>query len=199
MPDNNEKASRFLQAMSKYAKKQQNKVYEEIKELEQDEINNVETKITRDINNMIQTELSKMKNSIEVVISNKESELKKDLSNKRQEMLEEIFDECKLKLVRYSQKSEYLKDLKKSAFDIFNVFRDFDDIELYLKEIDLKYADIIKGIFNNNCKIFSDEYIEIGGISGYSGKLGLFIDETLDSKLKEQRKWFIGKYGFELF
>ena len=87
--------------------------------------------------------------------------------------------------------------MKEYAKEISKVLES-TDTKLFVKADDLKYSDMIRENFGRNCEIYSDEDIQIGGIRGYSEKLGMMSDETLDSSLEKQRDWFIQKYGSEL-
>ncbi len=193
----NDIASRFLKSIDKYARQQQSKIEEEIQNIEKSELEKSESRIIEDINNMIQKELISMKNKISVDISHKELECRKNLARKRQNMLNEMFDICAKELIQYTKTSEYVEKIKEYAKTISKVLGS-TDTKLFIKHEDLKYSDLIKESFGRNCEIYSDEDIQIGGIRGYSEKLGMMSDETLDSSLEKQREWFIQKYGSEL-
>lgn len=193
----NDIASRFLKSIDKYARQQQSKIEEEIQDIEKSELEKSESRIIEDINNMIQKELISMKNKISVDISHKELECRKSLARKRQNMLNEMFEICTKELIQYTKTSEYVEKIKEYAKAISKVLGS-TDTKLFIKHEDLKYSDLIKESFGRNCEIYSDEDIQIGGIRGYSEKLGMMSDETLDSSLEKQRDWFIQKYGSEL-
>ena len=193
----NDVASRFLKSIDKYTRQQQSKIEEEIKDIEKSELEKSESRIIEDINNMIQKELISMKNKISVDISHKELECRKSLAKKRQNMLNEMFEVCTKELIQYTKTSEYVEKIKEYAKAISKVLGS-TDTKLFIKHEDLKYSDLIKESFGRNCEIYSDENIQIGGIRGYSEKLGMMSDETLDSSLEKQRDWFIQKYGSEL-
>ncbi len=193
----NDIASRFLKSIDKYARQQQSKIEEEIEDIEKAELEKSESRIIEDINNMIQKELMSMKNKISVDISHKELECRKNLARKRQNILNEMFETCTKELLEYTRTSEYTEKMKEYAKEISKVLES-TDTKLFIKHEDLKYSDLIKESFGRNCEIYSDEDIQIGGIRGYSEKLGMMSDETLDSSLEKQRDWFIQKYGSEL-
>lgn len=193
----NDIASRFLKSIDKYARQQQSKIEEEIEDIEKAELEKSESRIIEDINNMIQKELMSMKNKISVDISHKELECRKNLAKKRQNMLNEMFETCTQELIEYTKTSQYTEKMREYAKEISKILES-TDTKLFVKEEDLKYSDLIKESFGRNCEIYSDEDIQIGGIRGYSEKLGMMSDETLDSSLEKQRDWFIQKYGSEL-
>jgi hypothetical protein len=193
----NDVAGKFLKSIDKYARQQQLKIEEEIQNIEKAELEKSESRIIEDVNNMIQKELVSMKNKISVDISHKELECRKNLAGKRQNMLNEMFDTCAKELMEYTKTSEYTEKMKEYAKDISKVLSE-SDTKLFVKEEDLKYSNLVKESFGRNCEICSDENIQIGGIRGYSEKLGIMGDETLDSSLEKQKDWFIQEYGSKL-
>jgi vacuolar-type H+-ATPase subunit E/Vma4 len=189
--------SRFLRSIDKYARWQQSKMEEEIREIERVELEKTERRAIEDVNNMIQKELQAMKSRIEVDVSHAELECRKNLAKKRKEMLLEIFKICGKQLLDCVFSEEYSEILKKCAKNIAKVL-DAPDAELFVKEGDLKFSDIIKKNFARECTVSVDNEIEIGGICGFSRSLGIVADDTLDASLETQKDWFIQKYGSKL-
>ena len=66
-----------------------------------------------------------------------------------------------------------------------------NDCVVYVKESDMSYGDKIKSFFGGNAEVTADETIKIGGVKGFCKSMGIIADETLDSKLEEQRGWFV--------
>ncbi len=188
------KSSNFLNAIDKYAKRHRSRITDEIKEIEKRELQKAETEIMEDVNNMIQKELISMKNKIIIEISHKELEERKKVSLRRRAMMKEIFKECRKKLIEFTLSEKYAEALKDYASQIANVLTQ-PDTELFVKESDMKYADIIKSGFGRQCTVQSSKDILIGGIRGHSVSRGLIADETLDAKLKDQEDWAAENFG----
>ncbi len=191
------KSSNFLNAIDKYAKRQRSKITDEIKEIEKQELQKAEAEIMEDVNNMIQKELVSMKNKIVIEISHKELEERKKVSLRRRSMMKDIFKQCRNKLIDFTLSEEYGEVLKGYASSIGNVLKEADT-ELFVKESDMKYAEIIRSGFARDCKINIDKDILIGGVRGYSASRGLVADETLDAKLKDQEDWAAENFGILL-
>lgn len=188
------KSSNFLNAIDKYAKRQKSKITDEIKEIEKRELEKAEAEIMDDVNNMIQKELVSMKNKIVIEISHKELEERKKVSLRRRNMMKDIFKECRKKLTEFTLSEKYPEALKGYASNIASALKE-SDTELFVKESDSKYADVIQSGFGKKCKVSIDKDIIIGGIRGYSASRGLIADETLDAKLKEQEDWAAENFG----
>ena len=188
------KSSNFLNAIDKYAKRQKSKITDEIKEIEKRELQKAEIEIMEDVNNMIQKELISMKNKIVIEISHKELEERKKVSLRRRSMMKDIFKECRKKLTEFTFSEKYSEALKGYASDIASVLKE-SDTELFVKESDMKYSEIIENGFGRKCTVSVGEDIIIGGIRGYSASRGLIADETLDAKLKDQEDWAAENFG----
>lgn len=191
------KSSNFLDVIDRYAKKQKSKITDQIKEFEESELRKAEAEIIEDTNAMIQRELISMRNKITIEVSHKELSERKKISLRRKEIMAEIFKKCRNCLVEFTQSEQYSKCLETYARDIANILTG-DDVQLFVKSDDIKYADIIKKSFGRECTVTPDDKILIGGIRGYSEKRGLIADETLDAKLKEQEDWAAENIGVQL-
>lgn len=193
----NEKTSSFLKAIDKYARKQQSEISEEIREIEKREMEKAEADIMEDVRGMIQKELANMKNRILIEVSHKELEERKRVSNKRRDIFKSIFMACRDRLKEFTAGSEYEYLLKNCSARISKVLVE-DDTVLFVRKEDIKYSKIIKESFGRECEVKSSGGIIIGGIRGYSEKMGLIADETLDERLNSQKDWFAAKYGVTL-
>ncbi len=52
--------------------------------------------------------------------------------------------------------------------------------------------------FGKNVRILADEAIKIGGIKVMNQSSGIFLDETLDSRLEDQKPWFYSHSGLTI-
>lgn len=184
------KTSNFLKAIDKYAKEQQREIKAKANEFKIKELQRAEAEVLRDSYHLIQREMASMRKKIDGEVSKVEIEKKRALLSKRYEITENIFNEAKMKLIEFSKSKEYLNVLLKSVRKISEVFNDTDDTIFYVKKEDLAYEDDIKKEFPLTCKVKKNKKIQIGGVLANSTKLGINIDETLDSKLENQREWF---------
>lgn len=184
------KTSNFLKAIDKYAKEQQREIKAKANEFKIKELQRAEAEVLRDSYHLIQREMASMRKKIDGEVSKVEIEKKRALLSKRYKITENIFNEAKMKLIEFSKSKEYLNVLLKSVRKISEVFNDTDDTVFYVKKEDLAYEDDIKKEFPLTCKVKENKKIQIGGVLANSTKLGINIDETLDSKLENQREWF---------
>ncbi len=90
-----------------------------------------------------------------------------------------------------------------TAKSLFHRQRDaeaFDggDVELFLRKEDLVFSDDLKAIFKNSCVVTESDDIVYGGLRAADRKTHCLADDTLDTKLKEQKEWFLEHSGLSI-
>lgn len=117
-----------------------------------------------------------------------------ELKNKRKLLLAKddftnrIFENVFVKLCKFTKKDEYRELFKKKLKKMEN--KNILEIDFYIKSDDGVLDSLIKDIFGDEVNIKEDSDIKIGGFKMINNKTGLCLDETLDSKLSEQKSWF---------
>lgn len=187
---NKTKPDRFLNAIKKYAREQKNAMRTEVNQLKTERLQQAEENARRDSEKLIREKLEEARSRETVILASKTKEGQKKLFIARSEMVEDVFERAAQKLVAYTATDAYAEKLLKSAEEIAALFGD-NDCTVYLREEDLAKADEIKALFSGAVTVEKDDSIRIGGIKGSCGSLHIIADETLDSKLRAQREWFI--------
>lgn len=191
-----QKTSSFLRAINKYAKEQSDAIRLEAEEFRKQEIEKATKEGLSDAYALIQKEITVKKAQIVSDVAKREQESRKQLFVKRNEIVEKVFADAKAQLQQYTNSDAYLAYIEKSAKEIAQLFEN-NNCVVYLKESDLSKADLIKGIINN-CEICADNSIELGGIKAYCETLSIMADDTLDTKLSDQRVWFAENSGLKV-
>ncbi len=194
MPETVNKTDNFLKAIEKYAEEQRGKMQNEVEAFRERELNAAEEEGLRDAYQMIQKTMADINSRIASESSREEAASKKSIFLKRREIENAVFSLSKEKLVAFTQSEKYVSLLKKCAVNISRVLK-ADDVVLFVKKEDLKYKEKLKDSFGADCEIMPSDSIEIGGITGISRSLGLIADETLDSRLQQQKEWFYEHSG----
>lgn len=129
-------------------------------------------------------------------ISNFDIKNKRKLLLKKNDFCNQIFENVFVKLCNFTKTKKY-KELFLNIFnksknlsnqDLFNM--NLKDLDFYIKSNDKILADIIKEIFGDVSNIIEVDDIKIGGVKIINKKNGICLDETLDTKLLEQKTWF---------
>ena len=182
------KTSSFLKAINKYAQQQSDAILKEAEEFKKQEIEKATKEAITDAYTLIQKNISVEKSKIVSEYAKREQKSRSELFIRRMQIVEEVFDKATDKLSSFTKTDEYNDYIRKSATEIAELFSGKSCI-VYVKNDDTDKAQLIKGIIEN-CTVECDNSIIIGGIRCYCEELSMIADDTLDSKLLNQRQWF---------
>lgn len=188
MPEN--KTDNFLKAIKKYAKAQKKSMRYEVKQLKTERLQEADEKGKKDKEALIKQKFFEKRNSMTTELASKTQEGQKKLYIERSSMTDEVFKLAADKLITFTQTDKYKSMLIDGAKAIADLFGD-EDCVVYVNERDMSFEPQIKKLFSGVAELKSDKTIKIGGIKGYCKSMGIVADETLDSKLDEQRGWFV--------
>ena len=183
-------ANRFLDEIKRLSEAEKSEMLKEIDELRKSEYKKAEAKGRADAAAYTEKALRKAEAEItgEYAVKNLESD--SALFKRRDGMIRELFAKAEKKLADFTKAPEYREKLLKDAREISAAFGSNECI-LYISEKDLRFSDEIKACFNSITELKVDNEIKIGGIKGYCPALRIIADNTLDSKLQAQKKWFV--------
>ena len=188
MPEN--KTDNFLKAIKKYAKAQKKSMRYEVNQLKTERLKEADEKGKKDKDALIREKLTEKHNSMTAQLAKKTQDGQKKLYIERSAMTDEVFKLAAEKLIAFTQSDKYEPMLFDGAKAVAELFGE-NDCVVYVKESDMSYGDKIKSFFGGNAEVAADETIKIGGVKGFCKSMGIIADETLDSKLEEQRGWFV--------
>lgn len=183
--DTNKKIEMFREAMEEDLQTRISFMSNKLEELRQEEISNAEREAQAKSGAVIEIGMRKIDKGCADRINSLERKCRAELALKREEIISNVFDRAKKKLIAFTETDDYIKFIEKSLVEIKACFNG-SDFTVYLKD-----NDISKSIFEkNNIKTLIDKNIEIGGIIAKSEQSNFVADNTLDSKLEQQRDWF---------
>ena len=197
MPVSDQKSSKFLEAINKYAQEQRMKIEDEVAQFKKQELDKAEMESLKSAYQLIQHEMAEMRLAISTELSHKETESRRKLFAKREQIMEEVFTQAAKKIEAFVQTDQYLPLLQKYAANLAGVLTAPDTV-LYLRPADMQYAQQVSSAFGAPCSIKEDTGIRLGGIRGANESMGLVADETLDSKLAQQKEWFLSHSGLSV-
>lgn len=190
------KTSSFLKAINKYAQQQSDAILKEAEEFRQKEIERATKEAITDAYTLIQKNITLEKAKIVSDYAKLSQKSRSEIFVRRNEIVEEVFEKATSKLVSFTKTAEYDEYIKKSASEIAKLFEDKNCV-ISIKNDDAHKTDMIKAIVPN-CTVEFDNSIVIGGIKGYCEELSVIADDTLDSKLLNQRQWFAENSNLEV-
>lgn len=186
---NSTKTDNFLKAIKKYAKAQKRQMISEVQQLQSEKTELTKKQAEYDSEKLIERRLEQKRGEQTAVLARKIRDGQRELFLERVKMTEEIFDLAQKKLSDYAQTPEYRQKLIKSAEEIAAFFEG-EPCVLYLNERDTGLKDKLLPLFSADAELKADPQIKIGGIRGYCRSKSIVADETLDTKLQQQREWF---------
>ena len=189
MYNKEEQTSKFLEAINKAANESCKALEEEVKAYSKAEMLKAEKSIHDECHVHLDKKLADIKTETAGRVAKYENESKEQLIIKRQKIEEKVFADAVAYIKKYSMSDKYqsrflqiIKNLSANA--------DADDCVIFVREEDLKFEKEIKSAFAKSCTVKADDEIILGGAAVQSETLKIFVDDTFDSKLKRQRKWF---------
>lgn len=189
MADIEEKKDKFYLAINHYAEEQREKIENEITEYKQKELEDTEIDVLTECYQMIQKEMAQMRNGISREMALREMDARRQLLEKRQKIMDEVFEKSAEKLKQFTQEDGYVRFLKRAAVKFAEVFG-CPGVEIRIKAGDEKHEAAIREAFGSECTFQTDGSIEIGGLRACHPEMGILADETLDTLLTDQRRWF---------
>ncbi len=184
------KTNNFLNAIQKFADRQREDMQSEIDRFRAEELKKAEEEGLQDAYELIHKEMNIQQAAITKEIAQKEKQSQDELFVKRSHMMRTVFEKAQKKLIEYTSTEDYKKRLIKSAGDISEIFGEKDCV-IYLKNGDMEMSQSLADCFKGNVSFKADATIKIGGIRVYCSEAGIIADETLDSRLEDQKEWFI--------
>ncbi|MDR1253470.1 MAG: V-type ATP synthase subunit E [Oscillospiraceae bacterium] len=197
MPTDARKADKFLKAINKYAEKQRDKIRSENKNYKKFELEKAKREILKDSYFFIKKEMATMRRAIASEIFKKEIEGRKKLFAKRNSIAENVFVKSERALKDFTKTEKYHSLLKNFVKNIFDLINEGETV-LLVREEDFKFVEEISGTFKKSFVIEKTKEIKIGGIKAVNTKMGIILDETLDTKLENQYEWFIANCNMKV-
>lgn len=197
MDASNEKITLFLSAISENLDMQRKEITDEITAVRKAEQEKAEQEAARHSNAYIKAETAAIQTQTKRAQSYVEKELRGELADARTDIVNQVFDAVEKKLLAFTQTPDYAQFLEKSAANIQTVFGE-QPMLLYVRPADLPYKDILLGALGASARILADETILIGGCKARGESGNLALDDTLDSRLQEQRQRFYESSGLSV-
>ena len=194
-----EKLSKFLQAINEYSEKQRNTILKELDEQNDIEMERAEKETVQDVYRLIQIQASDLRSGISRDLSAKELEIRRGLLTRRTEIEKQVFAEAANHLLEFASMPEYEGFLAERVREAASAFASApEDTVFRVRQGDEVFADAIRKAYGSKCDVKTDSFIKIGGVLAENQTLGRAVNATLDSRLEEQREWFRQQSGMQL-
>ncbi|MEG0545823.1 MAG: V-type ATP synthase subunit E family protein [Oscillospiraceae bacterium] len=145
----------------------------------------------------LEYEVARLRAELNSNFSKYEENDKRELTTLRNMLMEKVFFAVSQRLCEFTKTDDYKALLINSAKEISEELKG-EEVELFIRQEDLKFKDEITEAFNGKCKISIDENIKIGGINAVCSKTKMQAEDTLDARLENQKSWFLEKSGLSI-
>lgn len=197
MLNQEERAAKFFDAITKDAEERHEEMTRKTRETVESGLEKAKTKAHSQAQAKIERERMLKEQEFNRTVANERTQQRARLTDKRGAITDEVFGDAREKLVAFTESDGYADFLKKSAAGFAVVFPQ-EDVTVYVRPGDMRFADDIKKAFGRDCKVESSDEITIGGCR--AGVVGgsTVADDTLDTRLEAQREWFLENSGMSV-
>jgi V/A-type H+-transporting ATPase subunit E len=190
------KESKFLDAINRYAEQQKAKIKADIEEYTAQKIEQATDSGIKDAYELIRHNVATRKAALLKDAAQKEYAMRSELFTERERIRTQVFDRAAEKLNAFAASDEYHTFLLHSAESVAALL-DGEGCIVYIREKDLPYAEDFKKAIPN-AQVQADNRIVIGGLRVFCPSKHIGIDDTLDAKLEEQKRWFAEHSGLKV-
>ena len=195
--NNNKKLDKFVEAITAYAEEQSRKIHDEVEAFKAERMAQAEQQVLQEAYNLIHEEREEVNNQLKKEFSQREFALRGDLIRRRQAIIDTVFEEARRRLLDYGSTPAYT-DLLRASIQEMSRLIPADGTVYYLSERDRERESILKDLCPAGSRLDFSGDIALGGIRGMNPQAGILVDDTLDSKLEQQRDWFIQSMGLSV-
>jgi len=194
---NEEKLSKFLQAIHSDAEQRREAILRETEEFKNSELAKAEKEALSEAYELIHHEFGLARAAISRELSVKELDSKRELLRHRRRLMDEIFAQAGERLAVFAGSDGYLPFLERCAAEVAGIFA-VGEVMFFVRQADLKYERQLKAAFGRDCSVRESGDIRLGGLRAANRDCGQIADNSIDSRLEAQKDWFFENSGFAL-
>ncbi len=196
MPENQDKIVKFMQAITEHAAAQSRAVHREVTAYKRERLSEAEKKALADSTALIDKEHAALQKQVRLEMSRREFSARRHLLEERQQMTETLFGEAREKLIAFTDSDDYFPFLSASLAAMTSQLS--ENAVYYFSDRDEKRSGEIRALLPAGTAAEFTADITIGGVRAYDAANGIFLDDTLDTRLDEQRVWFASSSGLTI-
>lgn len=193
MNSNTLKAKRFFNAIQSDADARCGEIKKEVDRYVEKELTTARRLARQNVRQVKSSELDRLNEEINAELSETETKETEKLVMRRSEITEKVFAEALAKITDFTKSEKYLGFLLSSASEIRAAAG--EDTVIILRPDDKKYEADIKAL---GSEVRYDETIRLGGCKGENLRTALLADDTLDSRIAEEKQRFYSYSGLSL-
>ena len=156
-----------------------------------------ENEVLHQLYDKIQEEISQIHTASTQAVSRQEAQARHDLLLKREEITQKVFRQVHTRLVAYTRTPDSARRMMELARKLAENCP-LEGSVVMLRGEDYHFSAELEKILGKGCRILADETIRIGGLKLMNQTAGIFVDETLDSRLEDQKPYFYSHAGLSV-
>lgn len=193
--ENQDKITKFMQAITDHAAAQSRQVHEEVEAYKRERLSIAEKQALNDSAELIKTEHAALQTEIRLEMSRRELNARQELLAMRREMTENIFQEAREKLITFTEQPAYTDFLKASFQTIAAQLPAEGTVYYAAAREEESRGRLLRDCCPKGAVLQFVKDIKIGGVRAFHEASGLLLDDTLDARLEAQRDWFVSESG----
>lgn len=180
--------------IERLAKKEEEQILSEAKELEQEAYESMKAEAKADANAQLNKELAEISSQASVEAAANLETRTKQLVEKRDGFVADIFNEAKEKLVSFASGNEYHDYLVNRVSAVSKEYQ-MENCVLKVREADKALKDELVKAYQLPVEVEVSQDILIGGFILENKTTHVVVDESLDFALESQKDWFYKTSG----
>lgn len=197
MANSDEKVSKFVQAITKYAEEQRQKIHQEVEDFKAERLRQAEQQVLTDAYQLIQKERVELQNNSSREMSRRELSARKELLGKRRDMTDKVFAEVKEKIDAFAATPAYAQMLRESLQEMMRQLPAQGTI-YEIAARDEAHLPELSALCPEGSQVKVSPQMHLGGLRGVNMEAGVLADDSLDTKLDMQREWFARTSGLTM-
>ncbi|MGN0468992.1 MAG: V-type ATP synthase subunit E [Acutalibacteraceae bacterium] len=193
MLNQNDKIERFAEVINKNAEKQCKKIEKQAAQFRKKELADLEKQCENELNNRLLFEKGRISNETNKKISALEGESKKQISLKREEIMNSVFSSAEKKLCEFTESDAYYPVLEKSIKNLCDEIE--ENVIIFVRQKDVALAQKAASLLSCVLSVNVSDDIRIGGAYACNEEQTVFVYDTFDARLENQKEVFMSESG----
>lgn len=186
------------QSVMAQAEEDAQKLREQAKEVRETAMKQAQKEVSRELGSWEQDETAEIRLAATRSVAQQENAKRRELLLRREELTGKVFQEVRQRLAEFVKGPDYAGFLEETAGSLSEKCKEYSGTVVLLRQEDIPLGKKFISRFGADARVVEDESIKLGGIKVMNQSSGLFLDESLDSRLEDQKSWFYKNSGLTL-
>lgn len=183
------------QSVMAQAEEDAGKLRDQAGEIRDNAMNQAREQISRELGGREQEETAEIRLAATRSVAQQENAKRRELLLRREEITGMVFDNVRRRLAEFVGGPDYAGFLEETADGLSEKCKEKSGTVVLLRREDIPLGKKLVSRFGADARVEEDESIKLGGVKVMNQSAGLFLDESLDSRLEDQKSWFYANSG----